>query len=58
MKIAPNTKTVQVRLYEDDYNKLHSMAKTSGLTVSEYVRRIIVPEPTKKFPVRKSQPIQ
>ena len=53
MKIAPNTKTVQVRLYENDYAKILELAANDGLTVSEYVRRIIIPEPSRKFPVRK-----
>ena len=52
MKYAQVTKTLQVRLYEIDYNRLQKEAEKNGITISEHVRRLILPKNGRNFPLR------
>ena len=42
MLITNKTRVVQIRLVDADYQKLKKLAKESQLTMSEYLRRLIV----------------
>src|SRR3990167_1223000 len=47
MKMAKLKKDINVRLSEDDYNKISSCAASAGCTLSEYIRTAVIKSKTK-----------